>query len=548
MLCPSCQSENDDAAEVCFHCRAVLSAVTRGTLIGGRYRVLAPLGRGGMGAVYRAHDEVLDEDVALKILRPEVAGTPEMAARFRSEIKLARKVSHWNVCRIHEYGEDGGLQYISMELITGATLKDRLRSGPLPPDRAFDVAVQIAEGLAAIHKVGIIHRDLKSPNVMIDDAGTAKVMDFGIAKAAAAGTDGGSTGYVLGSPEYMSPEQARGRRADFRSDLYSLGIVVFEAFTGRVPFRGSTPVETLMMHVEAPPPIEDPSLALPPALLPVLRSALAKDPGARFADAAAMAEALKAARAGGVGVGARGVGAGAVAGGAGADAARTEVVHTRPLPATAARRRLAGLALVAGLVVVVAAVLLARRSPEPVPEPVAPPSTAMPSAPGASLSPLPYTLVTPAPVESPSPRVTETSPAPVRASPAVVSTPPASAVPAPSPVATPLPSPTPPPMAVTPSVAPPSPHETPIVPAPTPATPAPPIQGWLLVLPKPWANVTVDGRALGATPLERIPLAPGSHAVILTHPQYEPFTRRVEIRSGETTTIQLDLAAAGKRR
>jgi serine/threonine-protein kinase len=103
-------------------------------------------------------------------------------------------------------------------------------------------------------------------------------------------------------------------------------------------------------------------------------------------------------------------------------------------------------------------------------------------------------------------------------------------------------------MAVTPSVAPPSPHETPIVPAPTPATPAPPIQGWLLVLPKPWANVTVDGRALGATPLERIPLAPGSHAVILTHPQYEPFTRRVEIRAGETTTIQLDLAAAGKRR
>ena len=99
MQCPSCHSENDDAAEVCFHCRAVLSAVTRGTVIGGRYRVLAPLGRGGMGAVYRAHDEVLDEDIALKILRPEVAGTPEMAARFRSEIKLARKVSHWNVCR-----------------------------------------------------------------------------------------------------------------------------------------------------------------------------------------------------------------------------------------------------------------------------------------------------------------------------------------------------------------------------------------------------------------------------------------------------------------
>jgi len=112
---------------VCFHCRAVLSAVTRGSLVAKRYRILAPLGRGGMGAVYRAKDEVLDDEVALKILRPEVAGTPEMAGRFRSEIKLARKVSHWNVCRIHEYGEDGGLQFISMELIGGSTLKDKLR-------------------------------------------------------------------------------------------------------------------------------------------------------------------------------------------------------------------------------------------------------------------------------------------------------------------------------------------------------------------------------------------------------------------------------------
>src|SRR5262245_42391366 len=156
-----------------------------------------------MGAVYRAHDEVLDEDVALKILRADVAGTPEMAARFRSEIKLARKVSHWNVCRIHEYGEDGALQYISMELISGGTLKDRLRDGPLPAALAFEVAVQVADGLAAIHKVGIIHRDLKSANVMIDGHGAAKVMDFGIAKAAAAETDGASSGYVLGSPEYM---------------------------------------------------------------------------------------------------------------------------------------------------------------------------------------------------------------------------------------------------------------------------------------------------------------------------------------------------------
>jgi serine/threonine protein kinase len=530
--CPSCQSENDDAAEVCFHCRAVLSAVTRGTFIANRYRILAPLGRGGMGAVYRARDEVLDEEVALKILRPEVAGTPEMAARFRSEIKLARKVSHWNVCRIHEYGEDAGLQYISMELITGATLKDRLRSGPLPVDQAFDVTTQIAEGLAAIHKVGIIHRDLKSPNVMIDDEGTAKVMDFGIAKPASAGTDGASTGYVLGSPEYMSPEQARGRRADFRSDLYSLGVVVFETFTGRVPFRGATPVETLMMHVEAPPPIDDPALALPPALLPVLRSALAKDPAARFADAASMAGALRAARGGP----AKGV-----------DASPTEVVHTRRLP-VASRRPARGVAVAAVVVAAaVAAALLARRGPDDTSVISSPPPVAVASP--AVISPLPYTLATEVPVATTPAPIAEGPSAPSRASPLPGPPSPTPAVRA-APVVTPLVAPSPEATPSTPAASVP-PREVvlvPTVPSATPATPAPPLEGWLLVLPKPWAEVTVDGRVVGQTPLARIPLPPGSHSVILTHPHYRPFTRRVEIRAGETTTIRLDLATDGVRR
>ena len=542
MLCPSCQSENDDAAEVCFNCRAVLTAVTRGTLIASRYRILAPLGRGGMGAVYRAHDEVLDEEVALKILRPEVAGTPEMAARFRSEIKLARKVSHWNVCRIHEYGEEGGLQYISMELIAGATLKDRLRSGPLPSDQAFDVAIQIGEGLAAIHKVGIIHRDLKSPNVMIDGEGTAKVMDFGIAKPASAGTDGASTGYVLGSPEYMSPEQARGRRADFRSDLYSLGIVVFEAFAGRVPFRGATPVETLMMHVEAPPPIDDPALALPPALLPVLRSALAKDPAARFPDAASMAAALRAARGGAL---------------PGADASRTEVVHTRRLP-VAERRRRPAVALALGAVVAAAlvAALLIRRDREAALVPSTSPSAeASPSTPAVAGA-LPSTLAPDTTVATPPARVPESAPT-SRASPALGPPSPAG-VSTPRPVspaatASAVPSPTAAPStpAAVPSTASPSPREATVVPTappPPPATPAPPVQGWLLVLPKPWAEVMVDGRVVGTTPLARFPLPPGSHSVVLTHRDYRPFTRKVEIRPGETTTIRLDFTTEGVRR
>ncbi len=526
MKCPSCQAENDDAAEVCFHCRAVLSAVTQGTLIASRYRILAPLGRGGMGAVYRARDEVLDEEVALKILRPEVAGTKEMAARFRSEIKLARKVSHWNVCRIHEYGEDGAQQYISMELIPGGNLKDRLRGGPLPADQAYDVAVQVADGLAAIHKVGIVHRDLKSANVMIGADGTAKVMDFGIAKAASVGTDGASTGYVLGSPEYMSPEQARGRRADYRSDIYSLGVVVFETFTGRVPFRGATPVATLMMHVEAPPPIDDPLLALPPALVAILRRALAKDPADRFPDAAALGTALRAAR----------TGAGAPDGASGND-----VVRTAPRPVVSRSARVSPLmagSAIAGLALLAAAVVMLRPRQTAVPLPAATPSsasTAAPSPTAAAASPGSYTLTvataTPRVAESPPPTMMRASPAPVvMATPAVPPSPPR-----PSPESAPSILPTPEAAIIPPSTA----------PSPTPTAH---VEGWLLVLVTPWADVTVDGRAVGTTPLPKFTLPPGSHAVMLTHPGYQPYTRRVEVRPGETTTLRLDFSTDGVRR
>jgi serine/threonine-protein kinase len=481
-----------------------------------------------MGAVYRARDEVLDDEVALKILRPEVAGTPEMAARFRSEIKLARKVSHWNVCRIHEYGEDGALQYISMELVSGATLKDRLRDGPLPAAAAFDVAIQVAEGLSAIHKVGIVHRDLKSPNVMIDAEGTAKVMDFGIAKPAAAGTDpGASTGYVLGSPEYMSPEQARGRRAEFRSDLYSLGVVIFEAFTGRVPFRASTPVATLMMHVEAPPPIDDPGLGLPPALVPVLRRALAKDPEQRFRDAPEMAAALRAAR----------EGAGGAAGAAAPGGSPTEVVHTRRLPMVTRRGgalALGGLAAIAAALV--AALALRAREPavvEPVPSPV----------------PFASAATSPVPTETPPVLIASVAPSLAPASEPASSAravPPPTTLPAVAP-ATPEP-PAPSPVPVTTTTLPPVVvADTPPRASPVPSPPTTPAVGWLLVLPKPWADVMVDARMVGQAPLPKIPLSPGTHSVVLTNPAYKPFTRRVEIRAGEVTELRFDFAEEGVR-
>lgn len=271
-----------------------------GSIVASRYELLAVLGMGGMGMVYKARDTLLDEAVAIKLIRADVADSPEMGRRFRSEIKLARKVTHLNVCRIHEYGEEGLLRYISMELIEGTDLKQLLRrDGPFEPEEAFELAVRIAGGLGAIHEVGVIHRDLKTSNVMRDRRGVAKLMDFGIAKqwSAEATTDSTGSGLIVGTPDYMSPEQARGEKIDFRSDIYSLGVVILELFTGRNPFHANTPLGTILKHLNDPPPLEGEAAArIPVALVPVLRQALAKHPADRYATAAKMLDALSVAR------------------------------------------------------------------------------------------------------------------------------------------------------------------------------------------------------------------------------------------------------------
>jgi serine/threonine protein kinase len=296
MICPACKAENNPGDDVCFTCGRALGALTQGSVIGTRYEVLSVLGRGGMGMVYKAHDRMLDEAVAIKVLRPEFTKTAEMAQRFRHEIKLARRVSHRNVCRIHEYGEDGDLRYISMEFLEGTDLKQILREkGNLHGDEAFDTCIQIAEGLQAIHDVGIIHRDLKTPNIMKDARGAIRLMDFGIAKEEGHGGGMTTTGQVMGTPEYMSPEQCRGEKIDTRSDIYAMGIVQYEIFTGQVPFRGDTPVATLFKHIQEPVPLEGggPAARIPAAMVPVLRKALAKDRAERYASAAEVAAALR---------------------------------------------------------------------------------------------------------------------------------------------------------------------------------------------------------------------------------------------------------------
>jgi serine/threonine protein kinase len=303
MRCPSCQSENDHEALSCFTCGAALGSavqIRKGSVVGGRYEILEPLGKGGMGMVYKAHDRELDETVALKLLRQDIAADPEMQKRFRAEVKLARKVRHRNVCGIHEFGADGNLRYIAMEYIEGVDMRHVLnRKGAPLPEEAFEIAIQVGQGLQAIHDVGIVHRDLKTPNIMRDSRGHVRLMDFGIAKQIGAEATMGATqmGMIVGTPEYMSPEQARGEKIDLRSDIYALGIVIYEIFTGNVPFRGETPIATIFKHLQEPPPLEGPqAAALPKPLLPVLARALAKSSADRFPTVADMVIALQEAR------------------------------------------------------------------------------------------------------------------------------------------------------------------------------------------------------------------------------------------------------------
>ncbi len=268
-----------------------------GTVLASRYELQGLLGRGGMGLVFKALDHTLGEVVALKVLLPAIDLSPEILKRFRSEAKLARRVRHRNVCAILGYEEDGDVPFIVMELVLGTDLKRHLQKiGAMEWEDGFEVSLQVTEGLAAIHEAGVIHRDLKPANITRDEKGIVRVMDFGIAKG---GTHAGLTddGKVVCTIDYVSPEQLMSKDIDPRSDIYSFGIVIYELFTGRVPFRGDTPAATMRKHLEEPPPLHGAAGDLiPRSLVPVLERALAKDREDRFPDAQALGQALQQAR------------------------------------------------------------------------------------------------------------------------------------------------------------------------------------------------------------------------------------------------------------
>jgi serine/threonine protein kinase/DNA-binding NarL/FixJ family response regulator len=253
-----------------------------------RYRWIETIGRGGMGIVFRVHDLELDEQVAIKVLSPDwETDDQQLLTRFKREINLNRKIKHPNVARIHDFGMSGDYPFITMEFVPGVDLRTLIqREGRLPPPTAISILRQIALGSDAAHRLGIIHRDLKSQNVMVEESGAVAILDFGLARgkqSIALTLDS----VMVGTPHYMSPEQALGRPTDARSDVYSIGVMGFEMLTGKVPFDGESPLIIAMKHVSEPiPPDMSNFPDVAPELQAIVLKALAKNPDARFPSAA----------------------------------------------------------------------------------------------------------------------------------------------------------------------------------------------------------------------------------------------------------------------
>jgi len=260
MKCPKCQFDNTLDSKFCKECGTKLGLgsdisvsktmtletpseeLTRGSVFAGRYEIIEELGRGGMGKIYRAYDKKIEAEVALKLVRPEIAVEKKTIDRFRNELKISREISHRNVCRMYDLNEEKGTYYITMEYVRGEDLKSLIRrTKQLAPGTAVSIARMVAEGLGEAHRLGVVHRDLKSSNIMIDREGNAKIMDFGIARwRHGAGIT--AEGAIVGTPEYMSPEQVEGKEADSRADIYAFGVILYEMSTGHVPFEGDTPL------------------------------------------------------------------------------------------------------------------------------------------------------------------------------------------------------------------------------------------------------------------------------------------------------------------
>ena len=309
--CPKCHFENPDDTFYCGKCATPLAGskeplvsktitiqqpqkfISKGTVLAGKYRIIEPIGKGGMGIVYKAEDIKLERTVALKFLPAELTEDPEARERFVREAKAAAALSHNHICTIHEIGEDENQYFIAMEYIGGQSLKEKILEGPFDQTEALDIVIQVAEGLKEAHEKGIIHRDIKPGNIMVTDKSTAKVMDFGLAKVFGASliTKEAKT---MGTVAYMSPEQAQGQSVDHRTDIWSLGVILYEMLTGQLPFKGEfdqSMIHSILHH--EPEPLTKAIPTTPKTLENVVFTALAKNSADRYQSMAEFLEDLK---------------------------------------------------------------------------------------------------------------------------------------------------------------------------------------------------------------------------------------------------------------
>jgi tRNA A-37 threonylcarbamoyl transferase component Bud32 len=306
MQCHTCQAVLPPDARFCLSCGARVepSALAPpadplrdalGKAIGFQYRIERLLGRGGMGAVYLAHELALDRDVAIKVLPPEQASTPELRERFKREARTAARLTHPNIVPLHTFGEVSGLLYFVMGYVAGESLAARLqRQGPLDSEAARMLLVSVCDALDYAHRQGVVHRDIKPDNILIDDStGAPLLTDFGIAKAALADAQLTTPGQLIGTPHYMSPEQAAGMDVGPRSDLYSLGAVAYEIVSGHRPFDAVTPMDALTQRLTREPrPLSSVAGHVAPDLAQAIGRCLAREPANRWPDAKSLREAL----------------------------------------------------------------------------------------------------------------------------------------------------------------------------------------------------------------------------------------------------------------
>jgi TolB-like protein/predicted Ser/Thr protein kinase len=314
--CPRCNADNLDTKQFCGDCGTQLPAsrrispsltktlqtpvktLTKGSTFAGRYKIVDELGRGGMGVVYKAEDTKLKRTVALKLLPPELTHIPEVKERFMREAQAAAALEHPNICTVYEFDEAEEKTFISMAYVEGQNLRKKIESGPLELEEALRIATQVAEGLQIAHKKGVVHRDIKSANIMVTEDNQAKIMDFGLARIT------GTTlltqeGAAMGTIAYMSPEQARGKEVDHRTDIWSFGVVLYEMLTGELPFKGEHEQAVVYsIRKDKPRPITEVNAEIPPSIEQVVDKALEKDADKRYQQVDELLDDLKSISAG----------------------------------------------------------------------------------------------------------------------------------------------------------------------------------------------------------------------------------------------------------